>query len=83
MAKKRATASRLQAELERRIRERARGPYSSYASNCVPRPVPLEIRDGSGCNWTVIPAPTQPVASLPFVDLIVSQLMMEYDLVPG
>jgi hypothetical protein len=83
MAKKSATASRLQAELDRRIRERARGPYSSYASNCVPLPVPLEIRDASGCNWTVVPAPTQPAASLPFLDLIVSQLMMEYDLVPG
>jgi len=83
MAKKSATASGLQAELDRRIQERARGPYSCYACTCVPLPVPLETRDGSGCNWTVLAAPTQPPASLPFLDLIISQLMLEYDLVPG
>jgi hypothetical protein len=83
MTKKSATASSLQAELDRRIRERARGPYASYTCDCVPQPVRLETRDASGCNWTVIPAPTQPAASVPFLDLIISQLMMEYDLVPG
>lgn len=83
MTKKSATQSVLQAELDRRIRERARGPYSVYAGSRIPTPVALDGRDTSGCNWTVISEPYQPAAQLPFLDLIISQLMREYDLVPG
>ena len=83
MAKKSATVSALQAELDRRIHERARGPYSSYACSRIPVPVALDERDASGCNWTVIAEPSHPPAALPFLDLIISQLMREYDLVPG
>jgi hypothetical protein len=83
MVKKQATASVLHAEMDRRIRERARGPYLRYCNSEVPLPVLLGGRDGSGCNWTVIAAPTQPLSALPFLELIISQLMLEYDLIPG
>ena len=83
MAKKSATASGLQAELDRRIQERARGPYSGYGHSAVPLPVLLETRDTNGCNWTVISEPSQLPSALPFLELIISQLMWEYDLVPG
>jgi hypothetical protein len=83
MDKKRVTASGLATELDRRIRERARGPYQRYVDSKVPVPVALAGRDATGCNWTVVAAPSQPLAALPFLDLIISQLMREYDLIPG
>jgi hypothetical protein len=45
--------------------------------------VALDARDTSGCNWTVLAEPSHLPAALPFLDLIISQLMQEYDLVPG
>jgi hypothetical protein len=83
MEKKRVTASGLHAEMDRRIRERARGPYERYVDSQVPLPVLLDTRDAAGCNWTIGAAPSQSLASLPFLDLIISQMMREYDLVPG
>ena len=83
MEKKRATAACLHAEMDRRIRDRARGPYLRYMDTEVPLPVPLVKRDSRGCNWTVVDVPTQPLSALPFLELIISQLMLEYDLVPG
>ena len=83
MDKKCATADGLHAELDRRIRERARGPYRRYVDSALPLPVPLRARDSMGCNWTIVAAPTQPLSALPFLDLIISQMMREYDLMPG
>jgi hypothetical protein len=83
MHKKTATASNLCSEMNRLIRERARGPYAIYFHSSVPEPVPLNRRDERGCNWTVYVEPTVPPGSVPFLDLIVSRLMGEYDLVPG
>jgi hypothetical protein len=83
MDKKLATADGLHAELDRRIRERARGPYSRYVNSQLPVPVPLDRRDDSGCNWTVPTQPVEPLAAMPFLELIITQLMREYDLVPG
>ena len=83
MDKKQATADGLHAELDRRIRERARGPYSRYLHSQLPVPVPLDRRDDRGCNWTVTAQPVEPLAAMPFLELIITQLMREYDLVPG
>ncbi len=83
MTKRAATVDDLSSELNRRIRERARGPYARYFHAPVPKPVPLPARDANGCNWTVINPVTLPAAALAFLDLIVSRLMQEYDLVPG
>jgi hypothetical protein len=82
MAKKSATLGALQTELDRRIRERARGPYSCYGCVRMATPVALDARDTNGCNWTVINEPNQPAAALPFLELIISQLKREYDLIP-
>lgn len=83
MTKRKATADALTSELDRLIRERARGPYARYYHAPIPKPVPLPKRDANGCNWTVITAVTLPLAAVAFIDLIVSRLMREYDLVPG
>lgn len=83
MSKRPATAEDLTSELDRMIRERARGPYACYFHAPIPKPVPLPRRDVNGCNWTVITAATLPLAAIAFIDLIVSRLMREYDLVPG
>lgn len=83
MSKRAATAEDLSTELDRMIRERARGPYARYFHSQAPRPVPLPKRDANGCNWTVINPVALPAAAMAFVDLIVSRLMSEYDLVPG
>jgi hypothetical protein len=83
MFKKPLTQQQLQAELDRRVRERARGPYSLYQSSAVPQPVALPGRDAAGCNWTVISPTNQTPSALPFFDLIITQLMREYDLIQG
>ncbi len=83
MSKRLATADDLTSALDRLIRERARGPYACYFHAPIPQPVPLPRRDAQGCNWTVVTAATLPLAALAFIDLIVSRLMCEYDLVPG
>jgi hypothetical protein len=83
MFKKPLTQQQLQAEFDRRVRERARGPYSLYQSSTVPQPIALSARDAAGCNWTVISPTDQPASALPFFDLIITQLMREYDLIPG
>jgi hypothetical protein len=83
MSKRTATADALTSELDRLIRERARGPYARYYHAPIPKPVPLPRRDANGCNWTVINAITLPMAAVAFFDLVVSRLMREYDLVPG
>jgi len=83
MSKRVATVDDLSSELDRRIRERARGPYARYFHAPVPRPVPLPRRDANGCNWTVVNPAALPAAAVAFIDLIVSRLMFEYDLVPG
>ena len=83
MSKKSLTQQQLQSELDRRVRERARGPYSLYMSSVLPQPVPLSARDSAGCNWTVIAPTDQAPSALPFFDLIITQLMREYDLIPG
>jgi hypothetical protein len=83
MTKRAVTAEDLTSELDRMIRERARGPYARYFHAPVPKPVPLSRRDANGCNWTVINPATLPAAAVAFIDLIVSRLMYEVDLVPG
>ncbi|MEP7312958.1 MAG: hypothetical protein ABI859_20375 [Pseudomonadota bacterium] len=83
MHKKMATASNLSSEMNRMIRERARGPYAMYFHSSVPCPVALNRRDEQGCNWTVFVEPSVLPGSVPFLDLIISKLMGEYDLVPG
>ncbi len=83
MNKKCVTASGLQAEIDRRIRERARGPYLRYQESKLPLPGILPVRDASGCNWMILWGPCQPLAAQPFLELIISQMMREYDLVPG
>jgi hypothetical protein len=83
MHKRAATAEDLSSELDRLIRERARGPYARYFHAPVPQPVPLPQRDANGCNWTVVNTAVLPAAAVAFIDLIVSRLMHEYDLVPG
>lgn len=83
MTKKPLTQLQLQAELDRRVRERARGPYSLYQTTAVPQPIALPGRDAAGCNWTVLNPTDQAPSALPFFDLIITQLMREYDLIPG
>lgn len=83
MQKKQMTAGLLHAEIDRRIRERARGPYARYADSDVSLPVLLATRDSNGCNWTVTIVPTELPAAVTFLDLIIAQMMLEYDLVPG
>ena len=83
MSKRTVTADDLSSELDRLIRERARGPYARYFHAPAPQPVPLPRRDENGCNWTVINPVALPAAAVAFIDLIVSRLMFEYDLVPG
>lgn len=83
MNKQAVTADDLRSELDRCIRERARGPYARYFHAPTPRPVPLARRDANGCNWTIVVPLALPAAALAFLDLVVSRLMREYDLVPG
>ena len=83
MKKRVVSADTLSSELDRMIRERARGPYARYFHAPVPKPVPLPKRDANGCNWTVITAASLSGAAATFIDLIVSRLMCEYDLLPG
>jgi hypothetical protein len=83
MMRKKATASVIYSEMHRLVRERARGPYSRYCNADLPAPVPLPRPDASGCNWTVNVDSAQPLAALPFLDLILNKLMREYDLVQG
>ena len=83
MTKKPLTQLQLQAVLDRRVRERARGPYSLYQTTTVPQPIALPGRDAAGCNWTVISPTDQAPSALPFFDLIITQLMREYDLIQG
>jgi hypothetical protein len=83
MDKKCVTASGLHAEIDRRIRERARGPYLRYVDSELPLPVMLDVRDASGCNWTILSGPGQPLAAQPFLELIISQMIREYELMPG
>lgn len=82
MNKRVVSADDLSSELDRLIRERARGPYARYFNAPVPKPVPLSKRDANGCNWTVITAASLPAAAAAFFDLILSRLMREYDLLP-
>jgi len=82
MSKRAVTAEDLTSEMDRLIRERARGPYARYFHAPVPRPVPLPRRDANGCNWTVLDPASLPGAAA-FIDLIVSRMMHEYDLLPG
>ena len=83
MKRRPLTTEDLTSEIDRRIRERARGPYARYFHAPVPRPVPLAGRDANGCNWTVINPASLPAAAGAFIDLIVSRLMHEYDLIPN
>ena len=83
MSRRAVTAEDLSCELDRCIRERARGPYARYFHAPTPRPVPLARRDASGCNWTVVNPVALPTAAAAFIDLVVSRLMREYDLLPG
>jgi hypothetical protein len=83
MNKRAVTADDLSSEMDRMIRERARGPYARYFHAPAPRPVPLPRRDANGCNWTVVNPASLPGAAAAFIDLIVSRLMHEYDLLPG
>ena len=76
------TTTDLLSELDRRIRERACGPYSRYYNATVPRPVLLAERDAHGCNWTVVTQPTLRPETVGFLDLVVSRLRHEYDLLP-
>lgn len=83
MAQRRTiTATDLHSELDRRIRERACGPYSRYFNASVPHPVLLAERDAQGCNWTVVTQPTLRPEAAGFIDLVVSRLRYEYDLLP-
>lgn len=80
MRKPAVTAADLASELDRRIREQARGPYARFFNTAVPRPIPLSARDAQGCNWTVVsPTPTSADAAS-FMDLVVTRLRLEYDL---
>jgi hypothetical protein len=77
------SAADLSSEMDRRIRERACGPYSRYFNATTPRPVLLSQRDSHGCNWTVVAQPTLRPEAAGFIDLVVSRLRFEYDLLPG
>jgi hypothetical protein len=83
MMRKKATASLIYSEMHRLVRERARGPYLRYCNADLPAPIPLPQPDASGCNWTVNVDSAQPLAALPFLDLILNKLMREYDLIQG
>jgi hypothetical protein len=83
MHKRAVTAADLSSQLDRLIRERARGPYSRYFNADVPLPIPLTQRDASGCNWTVVNQPSVTPDAAGFIDLVVSRLRLEYDLMPG
>lgn len=82
MQRRMISATDLHSELDRRIRERACGPYSRYFNSTVPRPVLLAKRDSHGCNWTVVTQPTLRPEAAGFIDLVVSRLRYEYDLLP-